>query len=133
MNIILGDAFQKDAGTTGTIDYEIRILLDNIDYTEDVVQEEYKRHADKVFSDGLFRFECSEKSGEKVENPWRIPNPPRLLSCPRKMHRWTKRFCLLQSLLKRFFSDFCEVLVLILGTSVRNIEIHEVREERVNG
>ena len=61
MNIILGDAFQKDAGTTGTIDYEIRILLDNI---------EYKRHADKVFSDGLFRFECSEKSGEKVENPW---------------------------------------------------------------
>mgnify|MGYP000025480736 CR=1 FL=1 len=47
MNIILGDAFQKDAGTTGTIDYEIRILLDNIDYTEDVVQEEYKRHADK--------------------------------------------------------------------------------------
>lgn len=70
MNIILGDAFQKDAGTTGTIDYEIRILLDNIDYTEDVVQEKYKRHADKVFSDGLFRFECSEKSGEKVENPW---------------------------------------------------------------
>ena len=35
-----------------------------------IKQEEYKRHADKVFSDGLFRFECSEKSGEKVENPW---------------------------------------------------------------
>lgn len=64
MNIILGDAFQKDAGTTGTIDYEIRILLDNIDYTEDVVQEEYKRHADKVFSDVNIPLRRSRLSGK---------------------------------------------------------------------
>ena len=73
MNIILGDAFQKDAGTTGTIDYEIRILLDNIDYTEDVVQEKYKRHADKVFSDGLFRFECSENPWDEMEDTKSAP------------------------------------------------------------
>ena len=30
-------------------------------------------------------------------------------------------------LLKWLFGDFCEVLVLIPGTSVRNIEIHEMR------
>ena len=30
-------------------------------------------------------------------------------------------------LLKWLFGDFCEVLVLTPGTSVRNIEIHEMR------
>ena len=31
------------------------------------------------------------------------------------------------------FGDFCEVLVLTPGTSVRNIEIHEMREDANNG
>lgn len=32
-----------------------------------------------------------------------------------------------QRLLNLIFGDFCEVLVLTPGTSVRNIEIHEMR------
>lgn len=38
-----------------------------------------------------------------------------------------------QRLLNFFFGEFCEVLVLTPGKSVRNIEIHEMREERANG
>ncbi len=38
-----------------------------------------------------------------------------------------------QRLLNLIFGDFCEVLVLTPGTSVKNIEIHEVREETENG
>ena len=56
--------------TTGTIDREILILLDSIDHDEDVEQDEYERHTDKVFSDRLARYERSGKSGEDVANPW---------------------------------------------------------------
>lgn len=38
-----------------------------------------------------------------------------------------------QRLLNFIFGEFCEVLVLTPGKSVRNIEIHEMREERANG
>ena len=39
----------------------------------------------------------------------------------------SKKVCLPQRLLNLIFGDFCEVLVLTPGTSVRNIEIHEMR------
>lgn len=45
----------------------------------------------------------------------------------------SKKICLSQKLLNLIFGNFCEVLVLQPGTSVRNIGIHEVREERANG
>lgn len=45
----------------------------------------------------------------------------------------SRKVRLSQRLLNLIFGDFCEVLVLQPGTSVRNIEIHEVREERANG
>lgn len=45
----------------------------------------------------------------------------------------SKRVRISQRLLKLFFGEFCEVLVLTPGTSVRNIEIHEMKEERANG
>ena len=41
-----------------------------IDHDEDVEQDEYERHTDKVFSDRLARYERSGKSGEDVVNPW---------------------------------------------------------------
>ena len=70
VNIALGDEFQNADGTTGTIDREILFLLDSIDHDEDVEQDEYERHTDKVFSDRLARYERSGKSGEDVANPW---------------------------------------------------------------
>ena len=70
VNIALGDEFQNADGTTGTIDREILILLDSIDHDEDVKQDEYERHSDKVFSDRLSRYERSGKSGEDTANPW---------------------------------------------------------------
>ena len=39
----------------------------------------------------------------------------------------SKKVRLPKRLLHLIFGDFCEVLVLTPGTSVRNIEIHEVR------
>jgi hypothetical protein len=39
----------------------------------------------------------------------------------------SKKVRLPQRLLNLIFGDFCEVLVLTPGTSVRNIEIHEMR------
>ena len=48
VNIALGDEFQNADGTTGMIDREILILLDSIDHDEDVEQDEYERHTDKV-------------------------------------------------------------------------------------
>ena len=44
-----------------------------------------------------------------------------------------KQVRLPQRLLNLIFGDFCEVLVLTPGTSVRNIEIHEMREDANNG
>lgn len=57
-------------GTVRTIDREILIMVDSIDHDEDVEQDEYERHTDKVFSDRLARYERSGKSGEDVVNPW---------------------------------------------------------------
>ena len=45
----------------------------------------------------------------------------------------SKRVRIPQRLLRFFFGEFCEVLVLTPGASVRNIEIHEMREELQNG
>lgn len=42
----------------------------------------------------------------------------------------SKKVRLPQRLLNLIFGDFCEVLVLTPGTSVRNIEIHEMRGVR---
>ena len=70
VNITLGEEFQNADGSTGTIDREILILLDSIDHDEDVEQDEYERHTDKVFSDRHARYERSGKSGEDVANPW---------------------------------------------------------------
>lgn len=39
----------------------------------------------------------------------------------------SKKMRLPQKLLNLLFGNFCEVLVLTPGTSVRNIEIHEIR------
>lgn len=39
----------------------------------------------------------------------------------------SKKVCLPQRLLNLIFGDFCEVLILTPGTSIRNIEIHEMR------
>lgn len=70
VHISIGDEFQNADGTTGTIDREILILLDSIDHDEDVKQDEYERHTDKVFSNKLACYERSGKSGEDVANPW---------------------------------------------------------------
>ena len=93
MNIALGDDFQNADGTTGTIDREILILLDSIDHDEDVEQDEYERHTDKVFSDRLARYERSGKSGEDVANPWDEIEDTKSdpFCCSWKMHRWTRR------------------------------------------
>ena len=45
----------------------------------------------------------------------------------------SKKVRLPKRLLHMIFGDFCEVLVLTPGTSVRNIEIHEMREDANNG
>lgn len=70
VHISLGEEYTNPDGTTGTIDREILILLDSIDHDEDVKQDEYERHSDKVFSDRLARYERSGKSSEDAANPW---------------------------------------------------------------
>ena len=39
----------------------------------------------------------------------------------------SKKLCIPRRLLNLFFGDFCEVLVLTPGSTVRDVEIHEVR------
>ena len=70
VHIGLGEEYTDLDGKVRTIDHEILILLDSIDHAEDVEQDEYERHTDKVFSDRLARYERSDKSGEDVANPW---------------------------------------------------------------
>ena len=70
VNIALGEEFQNADGMTGTIDREILIMVDSIDHDEDVEQDAYERHTDKVFSDRLACYERSGKSGENVANLW---------------------------------------------------------------
>ena len=70
VHIGLGEEYTDPDGKVRTIDHEILILLDSIDHAEDVEQDEYERHTDKVFSDRLARYERSGKSGEDVPNPW---------------------------------------------------------------
>ena len=70
VHIGLGEEYTDPDGTVRTIDREILIMVDSIDHDEDVEQDEYERHTDKVFSDRLARYERSGKSGEDVVNPW---------------------------------------------------------------
>ena len=70
VHIGLGEEYTDPDGTVRTIDREILIMVDSIDHDEDVEQDEYERHTDKVFSDRLARCERSGKSGEDVVNPW---------------------------------------------------------------
>ena len=70
VHIGLGEEYTDPDGTVRTIDREILIMVDSIDHDEDVEQDEYERHTDKVFSDRLARYERSGKSGEDVANPW---------------------------------------------------------------
>ena len=70
VHIGLGEEYTDPDGTVRTIDREILIMVDSIDHDEDVEQDEYERHTDKVFSDRLTRYERSGKSGEDVANPW---------------------------------------------------------------
>lgn len=70
VHIGLGEEYTDPDGTVRTIDREILIMVDSIDHDEDVEQDEYERHTDKVFSDRLARYESSGKSGEDVANPW---------------------------------------------------------------
>lgn len=69
VHIGLGEEYTDPDGTVRTIDREILIMVDSIDHDEDVEQDEYERHTDKVFSDRLARYERSGKSGEDVVNP----------------------------------------------------------------
>lgn len=70
VHIGLGEEYTAPDGTVRTIDREILIMVDSIDHDEDVEQDEYERHTDKVCSDRLARYERSGKSGEDVVNPW---------------------------------------------------------------
>ena len=70
VHIGLGEEYTDPDGTVRTIDREILIMVDSIDHDEDVEQDEYERHTDKVFSDRLARYERSGKSGKDVVNPW---------------------------------------------------------------
>ena len=55
VHIGLGEEYTDSDGTIRTIDREILILLDSIDHDEDVAQDEYERHADKVFAGKVAR------------------------------------------------------------------------------
>ena len=79
VHIGLGEEYTDPDGTVRTIDREILIMVDSIDHDEDVEQDEYERHTDKVFSDRLTRYERSGKSGEDVANPWDESDPFTLL------------------------------------------------------
>ena len=57
VHIGLGEEYTDPDGTVRTIDREILIMVDSIDHDEDVEQDEYERHTDKVFSDRLARQE----------------------------------------------------------------------------
>lgn len=70
VHIGLGEEYTDPDGTVRTIDREILILLDSIDHAEDLEQDEYERHMDRVFADKVARYERSSKSGEDVANPW---------------------------------------------------------------
>ncbi len=61
VHIGLGEESHPD-GTVRTIDREILIMVDSIDHDEDVEQDEYERHTDKVFSDRLARYERSARA-----------------------------------------------------------------------
>lgn len=70
VHIGLGEEYTDPDGTVRTIDREILIMVDSIDHAEDVEQDEYEHHTDKVFTDKVARYERSAKSGEDVANPW---------------------------------------------------------------
>lgn len=63
---VINDYDNKQMFVAAISSYHKELLGDD----EDVEQDEYERHTDKVFSDRLARYERSGKSGEDVVNPW---------------------------------------------------------------